>query len=144
MSTPAQTEKKIWIPEISDESLNELASRIRPIHNFGGIRRYVKPDKEAEDYLRGTAYAWSPKPSASPLGRLKSICDITTYHTYAFYDFFKPTIAEVVAQITEEHLKDVVAFEIIDSPDDVNDLNRKHEALNAGYHVATTRLFKKA
>jgi hypothetical protein len=57
---------------------------------------------------------------------------------------FKPSIAEVLAQIPEEHLEQVLAFEIVDSPNNVDDLNAEREALNAGYHIATTRLYKRA
>lgn len=40
-----------------------------------------------------------------------------------------------------EHLDRVVAFEIIEGPDTVDDLNKEHEATAAGYHVALARLY---
>jgi hypothetical protein len=86
------------------------------------------------------AYTWDPKPTDEATG-LKDLREITTYHSFSYHGFFKPSIAEVLAQIPEEHLDTVVAFEIIASPDTVDDLNREHEALSAGYHVATTRLY---
>jgi hypothetical protein len=92
--------------------------------------------KNESNYLRGIAYAWEPKPSWWPffLGRLTPLREITTFHTWAYYGFFKPTIAEVLAQIPEDLVDQVVAFEILDM---IND----NEALNDGYHVAITRLF---
>jgi hypothetical protein len=83
-----------------------------------------------------------PKPAEEVKG-LKPIRDIRTHHTYGYYGFFKPAIAEVLAQIPEDILEQVVAFEIIKWPQDADDLNKELEALNAGYHVAITRLYSK-
>ena len=134
-----------WIPEIDDERLNELARRIRPIHNFGGWygRHYVRPMKNEPDYLRGIAYNWDPMPSLWPLfvRNLKPLRDIITFHSYAYVGFFKPTIAEVLAQIPADIIDQVVAFEMMESPENACDLNREREALEGGYHTATTRLF---
>ena len=56
-------------------------------------KRYIKPVD-----LFGIAYTWDPKP-AGKAKDVKPLCDITTYHTYGYYGFFKPSIAEVLAQI---------------------------------------------
>jgi hypothetical protein len=96
--------------------------------------------------LFGIAYTWDPKPSRPPekaIG-LKPLCDITTYHVYGYHGCFKPSIAEVLAQIPEEHVSSkVVAFEMVEMPETADDLNREHDALDAGYHVARTRLYVK-
>ena len=52
-------------------------------------------------------------------------------------------VAEVLKQIPEDILNQVIAFEIIGQPETADDLNKEQEALNAGYHVATTRLYGK-
>ncbi len=128
--------KKVWIPEIPEKRIRELAERIKPVVEFQGRGPcYIKPVDLFE-----VAYTWDPSPARSARG-LKALCDITTYHTYGYYGFFKPSIAEVLAQIPKEHLDKVVAFQIVGSPQDSGDLNRELEALNAGYHVATTRLY---
>ena len=135
MAQTARVEK-IWIPKVPKDRIKELAERIKPVVQFAHKgKRYIKPVD-----LFGIAYTWDPK-AASKAKDLKPLCDITTYHTYGYYGFFKPSIAEVLAQIPAEHLDKVVAFEIVDSPQGVNDLNRENEALNAGYHVATTTLY---
>ena len=138
MTTAAKTkeEEKVWIPEITDERLDELFDRIKPVVKFKlrGLC-YIQPVD-----LRSIAYTWSPK-SAGKAPKLEPICDITTYHSYGSYNLFKPSIAEVLAQIPDEHLENVVAFEIVERPVDADDLNCENEALNAGYHVATTRLY---
>ncbi|HEY4506152.1 MAG TPA: hypothetical protein VJJ24_01765 [Candidatus Paceibacterota bacterium] len=138
------TSTRVWIPPITDEHLRELAGRIKPVIQFKhrGFRRkgrrYVKPVD-----LRGVAYTWDPKP-ARPARDLEPIVDITTYHSYGAPVFFKPSIAEVLAQIPAEYLDAVVAFEIVESPEHRDDLYRDGgEALNAGYHVATTRLYRR-
>ncbi len=167
MARTARVEKKSWIPEVPKERIKELAKRIKPVVRMVPVRITVKehgddgsetiiderehPNKMRRDergeryYIKpvdpfNIAYAWDPKPSDKATG-LKHLCDIRTYHTYGYYGSFKPSIAEVLAQIPAEHLDIVVAFEIVDSPKDVNDLNREREAMDAGYHVATTRLY---
>jgi len=134
--TQVRVEKKIWIPEVSKQYIIELAERIKPVVQFAfGGKCYIKPVD-----LFKIAYTWDPVAADKATG-LKLLCDITTYHTYGYHGFFKPSIAEVLAQIPAEHLDKVVAFEIVKSPNDVDDLNREQEALNARYHVATTRLY---
>jgi len=136
MAQTARVEKKSWIPEVPKERIQKLAERIKPVVQFAQKgRRYIKPVD-----LFDIAYTWDPK-SADEAMDLKPLCDITTYHTYGYQGLFKPSIAEVLAQIPAEHLDKVVAFEIVGSPKTADDLNREHEALNAGYHVATTRLY---
>jgi hypothetical protein len=138
--------EKTWIPEVPKERIEELGGRIRPVVRFAlgkdglfrshkGHPHYIEPVD-----LFGIAYTWDPKPTTQVSG-LKPLADIRTYHTYGYQGFFKPSIAEVLAQIPEEHLDQVVAFEIVDYPQHAEDLNRELEALNSGYHVATTRLY---
>jgi len=134
----AQTEEKVWIPTMTNERLAELYERIKPVVRVNGVPHHIEPVD-----LRRTAYTWDPKPTDCVEG-LQKICDITTYHRYGAPMFFKPSIAEVIAAIPEKHLGEVVAFEIVESPDTADDLNREHEALNAGYHVARTRLYSRA
>jgi len=130
--------KKVWIPKISDKELNELALRIKPV-----VEVYSKGKCYIGSVgLRDSAFMWSPKPAKKSRG-LKPIRDIRTYHTWSYYGFFKPSIAEVIAQIPKELLDRVVAFEIVKWPETADDLNKELKALNAGYHVATTRLYTK-
>ena len=138
MAEAATKAKKIWIPEVPRERILELAERIKPIYDFIHKGRcYIEP---VDPFTQ--AYTWDPK-SAESAENLEPLCTITTYHSWGYYMFFKPTISEVLAQIPAEHLDKVVAFEIIESPQSADDLNREKEALNAGYHVATTQLYTK-
>jgi len=130
--------KKVYIPRISDEMLAELSSRIWPVYDFGprkGGRRYIKPVD-----LRGIAFTWDPK-GRGRARNLIAIADVRTYHSFAYHGFFKPSIAEVLAQMPAEIAAWVTAFQIVAYPQTWDDLNRDRAAFDAGYHVATTRFY---
>jgi|SRR6266850_5096884 len=131
--------KKKWVlevPRLPEDRIRELAGRIKPVVEFKREGRcYIKPvDVFAE------AFTWDSEPASKATG-LKPLCDITTYHPYGYYGFFKPSIAQVILQIPQEHLDTVIAFEIVKSPDIPDGLDPESDVFNAGYHVATTRLY---
>ena len=129
-------EKKSWIPVVSKMQIYELSKRIKPVVRFKSKGLcYIKPVDLFE-----VSFIWDSR-SADKAISLKAICDITTYHTFGYHGLFKPSIAEVLSQIPAQHRIKVMAFEIVESPETVGDLNKQREALNAGYHVATTRLY---
>lgn len=127
--------ERVYIPEMSKEDVANRAERIKPCYRFGDVLKYIEPVD-----LYTTAFTWSPNPAENAEG-LRPLNDITTYHSYGYYGFFKPSISEVLRQIPADIVDKVVAFEIIKSPENSDDLNANIEALNAGYHVATTRLY---
>lgn len=127
------------IPEIEFDKLQELAARIRPI--FRNKHDQNKPYYMVLPDLCRAAFTWDPKPESRVTG-LKKLVSINTLHTYGYYGFFKPSIEEVIAQIPEDLLDKVVAFETF-GPDDVHDLNKQIEAVNAGFHLAETVLYVK-
>jgi hypothetical protein len=124
-----------WIPSISDLELGVLLRGIRPTYRFNDTLHYIEPCDP-----RRAAYTWDPKPAEEATG-LTPLRDVRTYHTFGYYGFFKPSVAEVLAQIPSDLIESVVAFEIVESPQDAADLDKEREALNAGYHVAVTRLY---
>lgn len=135
-----------YIPKVDKNVIRKLAETIKPVVSKNargevgldveGNLFYIKPVDLFE-----IAYTWDPKVTERARGLVK-LKDITTYHTYGYYGLFKPSIAEVIAQIPEELLESVVAFEIIESPTTAEDFNKDLAAFNAGYHVATTRLYR--
>ncbi|PWU22642.1 hypothetical protein C5B42_05380 [Candidatus Cerribacteria bacterium 'Amazon FNV 2010 28 9'] len=134
------------IPEISNERLAELAARIKPVVfvRYGkigesGVLRYIGPISD----LRGESFLWDPSLQEEAVG-LIPVAEITTYHTFAFEGFFRPTIAEVLAQIPPKWVMDAIAFEIVEYPRSLEDMQKHPEMMRRGYHVATTRLYKKA
>jgi hypothetical protein len=147
------------IPEISDEKLTELYNRIKPVlyyekkeicehcgsplsdcyehsENETGELFYIK-DVDA----RNVAFPWSPT-RVNKADDIVSFRETVTYHTWGYYGFFKPTIAEVISQIPEDALDRTVAFLTI-GPKDCDEMNKHIEELNDGYHVAKTILFER-
>jgi hypothetical protein len=93
------------IPTLTDERLAELLGRIRPVYRFDGELWHIKP----VDPCR-IAFLWDPKEDGRAKG-LKPLRSIETCHDYGHPSLFKPSIAEVLAQIPEDILGEVVAFE---------------------------------
>lgn len=140
-------EEKIWIPEVPASRLAELGARIKPVIRYVAGDNKLQRDSGGDPYwlepcdITKVSYTWNPKPmNRTP--KLTPICDVRTYHGYGYYGMFKPSIGEVLAQIPAEHIDRVDAFEIVEQPECADDLNRESEALNAGYHVAKTRLYR--
>lgn len=144
------------IPELSKKRLEKLVKKIKPLVRFvvkfrtgefelelgkdGKPKRaYGNPlywalfEIEPVDPMR-TAYTWDPKPTKM---REDVACFdiIRTYHKYGAPFLFKPSIAEVLAQIPEDVIDKTVGFEILD--------HRELDSSNClGYHhVVLTRLF---
>lgn len=142
---------KVWIPKLSYAEVIKRSKKIKPVVSFTSKRgKLIRTEgNRGRKYfikkqdLFGVAYTWEPKPlKLAP--NLKVLKVIQTYHTYGYYGLFKPSIAEVLRQIPKEDLDKVVAFEIVDRPQDAADLNNELEALHAGYHVAKTALYVRA
>ncbi len=129
-------EKKSWIPAIDDADLDGMHSRIRPLVRAmdGQLHTVAQHDP------RKQSYPWCDRVEDVDEGRLAVVKRIVTYHTWAYYGFFKPTAAEVFAMIPPDLRDSVCAFEV-DGPVDADDLNRHPVALDAGYHVAITTLY---
>ena len=137
--------KRIWIPEMPEDDIRRLAETIKPIVRFAEGKEGLFRSEQGFPYriepvdLFKTAYTYDPKPTTRFEGELVPLRDITTYHSYGYYGCFKPSVAEVLAQIPDDIVDQVVAFEIVWSPETAADL--RGEAVNAGYHEATTRLY---
>lgn len=163
------TQPKVsWIPEVPRERILQLAETIKPVARMAKvksssvwrgqtlcIREWVHPKGKWHRWPEGElyylkpvdpftiSYTWALVPTTQATD-LKPLADIRMYHTYGWYGCFKPLVSEVLAQIPEEYLDRVVAFEIIEQPEDASDLNRESEATNAGYHVSKVRLYCRA
>lgn len=119
---------------IDDDTLVTLAKRIRPLKRFDGILRRVKSpkgmDRLSMEYLRQTAFLWDPRPGKVAIN-IKPLKVITTMHSYGAPSFFKPSIAEVLADIPDSLRDHVVAFEVNDP------------RLTGDCHLASTTLYVK-
>lgn len=131
------------IPEISDAKLAILLRRLTPLVEYAGALWTIKlPDP------RRVAFTWNPIRIDRALD-LEETVWIRTLHRYGAPSFFKPSIAEVLAQIPSAlvnwpgDLSSLAAFSV-KGPDTQADLMKNSDALNAGFHVATTTLYRRS
>lgn len=134
---------KYSIPKISNEKIQEMLNKMAPV---------VKGEREEESqelfwieipHAREVSFIWSPVLKGKAVG-LKKVSSIQTFHSYGYYSFFKPSLAEVLSQIPEQYLDgSVVAFETI-GPRDISDIKKQWDVVQAGFHVAETILYGKA
>jgi hypothetical protein len=123
---------------LEDKDVEKLYKRIKPLVRFARtLRGYVRHSEGDLYYIKevnphNIAFTWDPKAAKKATG-LVPLEQIVTYHTWAYYGFFKPTIAEVLSQIPENCLESIVAFET-----DVDSVQ-----LCGDYHVASTTLYRK-
>ena len=122
-------EGKAFVPEITEERLNTLIKKIVPV-----VRENNKLYKIEIPDLRKIAYTWDYK-ITEECNNLKEVMRIKTNHYCGYYGLFKPSIAEVLAQIPENLINKVVAFEIISdvcsgTDDEIKIIRRRN---NYGY-----------
>lgn len=82
------------IPDISDSDLEEMLSMIRPVAQVEN-NRFREIITDGVD-RRGVSYTWEPRlgrPVQIYRGGLNEV-SMATFHTWAYYGFFKPTLAE--------------------------------------------------
>ena len=151
-------------PKIDDEKLTELYHSIKPVvagshigteklDAFVGLwsaqtklggEEAAKLKEEASESLfwikdvdpRCTAFSWAPEP-IGVAAELVKIGEITTYHTYSYYGFFKPVVAEVLAQIPAKLMGEVVAFKTEANLEGLDNILTKDQK----YHHAQTTLY---
>jgi hypothetical protein len=126
---------KSFVPEISDTKLNELIKNIVPVIRRGNELYNIKITD-----LRNISYTWDPI-LTDTYKNLKEVARIKTDHYCGYYALFKPSIAEVLAQIPEYLLNKVCAFEIINDIDSGTDDEIKIYDYGNG-HQATTILYE--
>lgn len=117
----------ISIPEITDEELQKRYESIKPVVMVKGNWYYLRKQID-EDELE----EWKGK-------------DFRYLHTFGHPLLFKPSIAEVLAQIKECDIPKVKAFEIIEYPHNISNVEQDSfslVALKAGYYVSVVRLYK--
>lgn len=82
--------------EISDVDLVTSAELLTPLYLKGDTLHQI-PDSVK---LRGEAFTWEvPDNPVGKLSDYRALGTTWTQHTCAYYGFFKPTLAEVYAQI---------------------------------------------
>jgi hypothetical protein len=124
----------IGIPEIGDGQLSERLAMVVPVDS-DTLRRIVVPD------LRRVAFTWDPV-FGDVFEGLVPAKIVKTLHTFGAPSFFKPSIAEVLAQAPSD-LHEYVAFSLC-GPESVDDMNRFPACTKAGFHVAEVTYYRKA
>lgn len=132
-------ERKFEIPQMSNAEIAHWYATIKPIVGHDTYLREL-----SDDELTGTAYTYLNEPSdyadKVDFSKLSVLEDQKMLHSWGYYGFFKPSVGEVIRQIPKEHLKKVVAFEIINGAIAMN--STFNAELNAGFHVSIVRLYQ--
>ena len=137
--------KKLSIPQITDEELMRRYLKIKPIAEVSNGKYWLK--NYSIDEMRNKSYFWSLfDDRREPVGKILDSHghhDFQCLHPFGYHGFFKPSVAEVLAQIPEDVLKrfTIDAFEIIDRPTSNGDLNMYRKAMEQGFHISVVRLY---
>ena len=131
------------IPRISDEKLEDLASRIKPVVRFIKIEHpdlvIFRQSSDGDLYYiedggpRNFSFIWDTKAKclADDIN-LDPYKILRTIHYYATPAIFHPLLEDILAQIPEEDIGRVVAFET----------NHVGFTDDERYHLAETRLYE--
>ena len=129
------------IPEISNERLAELHARIKPVVRGAKTTKGVVRHDEGDLYyiqdvdLRGESFIWDPTLTELAEG-LNEFARIETAHTCGYYGIFKPSIAEVLAQIPVAFLDRCMAYECCVGDVDIIEGGSAHRVMTVLYERA--------
>lgn len=135
--------EKLEIPKISDNRLKELYNLLKPIVTIEEMKYLLREFTFAE--LRDISYIWNQDKDKREIvdgNKLETIDDFLCLHTWGYYGLFKPSIAEVLAQIPENLINNASNFEIIESPEIREDVFKYPEVIDNGFHLSKVRVYK--
>ena len=123
--------------EISQEDADNLITFYKPLvrnAETGRLHEIELPN------LFNEAFKWSPEfKDAIDLNSFVLLGPAVTYHTCAYHGFFKPTIAEVLAQVPTAFQNEATHFEVLFS-DDVTQIIDRDKFYG---HKTVTLFYKK-
>lgn len=131
---------KIILPHLTDDELLARYKRIKPIVSYQELYYYLK--RYDVNMMRNQSYIWNLERNIRnqvDMTDAKTIAEFPCYHTYAYYGFFKPSIAEVLEQFPDDYLEEANAFYMTSSPESEFDLGLQSEIVNAGCHRSTVK-----
>ena len=134
---------RIEVPEIDDEALAYLYSKIRPIITVNEVKYLLKKYKLYQ--LRNIAYVWGVHHTllrAISDDKLETIEEFPCFHTYNSDQLFKPTVAEVLAQLPPQTIREANAFEIVERPKSLDDMLKYPEVHAKGLHLSKVKSYK--
>ena len=137
---------KVSIPVITDEELRKRYECIKPIVQIDGEKYFLRNFKD--DELRTKSYLWNMREDKREKVNIDEYMalkehDFECIHKYGYHMFFKPSIAEVLAQIPDHLARVVNLFEIIDEPKTESDFSKNKIVFDNGYHISKVRLYVK-
>jgi hypothetical protein len=127
------------IPVLPKTQLDALAAQIRPL--VRGLDGNAYPIEPVD--LNNVSYTWDPKLLPTPVTNLNSLGEFRCLHGYGHPSLFKPSIAEVLRQIPASMLEGATYFEMVKKPGNLDDMKEDREAMDAGFHVSTIRVYGK-
>lgn len=135
------------IPKIGNEEIMRRYAHIKPVITVNGklhgFRNYtIRELRETSYYYNRTADMRDPIPDDEL--EVWEGHDFACLHSYGYPGIFKPSVGEVLAQLSQFDLNWVKAFEIIEVPivkDDFHKSSFHTTAFNNGFHVSTVRLY---
>ena len=74
--------------------------------------------------------------------KLEPVEDFLCLHTWSYYGFFKPSIAEVLSQAPIDTIRYADVFEIIEQPETRADIFRYPEVIKNDFHLSKVRSYK--
>ncbi len=110
------------IPQLPKKVIKKRAKKIKPVMRLIEDKdgSWIKDPNGSRYIVSGYnifnySYIWKPKPLMK-IKAVGNVATIITYHETPYPGSFNPSVAEVLAQIPEELLPYVDAFEIDPSP----------------------------
>ena len=108
-------ERLKFIPDISKEAVTVLLERVTPLvrNNVGHLCIY-SPAEPCDPFQ--TSFTWDRAAACGDLAdvaKLRLLEAVPTYHTCGYHACFKPSIAEVLAQLPVHLQETVTAFEVL-------------------------------
>lgn len=132
-----------FLPEIDDDELRKLYKTLKPIVTIEEIKYLLK--EFSLEQLRNQSYIWDAERDKREIvepEKLEIVDDFLCLHTWGHYGLFKPSIAEVLAQVPDYVVKEANTFEIIESPQTREDVFRYPEIIDNGFHLSKVRAYK--
>lgn len=138
---------EVLIPHISDNEILKRYKQIKPVVTLDEKLYYLRRFNLKE--IRGICFLSDCRnDAANAVGKNELTVlegkDFNCLHTYGLHGLFRPTIAEVLAQINDNDIPLVKAFEIIETPNtrrNAFDNDFISAAFTNGYHVSIVRLY---
>ena len=126
---------------INDSELRARFRNAKPLYRDKKTTQlYLLKISESLTTLRKQAFTWKPELSNPVAEPIEAIMTIDTYHTSPGLVFFKPTIAEILAQIPDSLLGEKIYFEV--RLPDLDGSANNQKFIKFGFHNAKTTFYR--